>query len=283
MAQRSLIRISALLFLLGISFVNNAGAGQAAVLKDLHIGHPVEGDVVVFGADLYLEPGTRIEGDAVAIGGDVIVSRDVEVDGHVVAVLGHVEVSRDATVGGRVLGYSSLASLGGASPVSGDPRQVDFSMRLLTAGGWLLVTTGLAFLFPVRIRFGAWAVPTFGFKILALGLLLGLTVVASVVAALGFGPALGVPLVASLMIIFFAAKAVGLTVLGCWLGGAVLERWFHHPMPISLEVFVGLLILLALRFTPVVGENLWTVISLTALGAAIAVAGISTDSARAAV
>ena len=282
MAQRSLIRLFGFLFLLSLSTLGHAEGGRASVLSDLHIDQAIDGDVVVFGADLYLDPGARVAGDAVAVGGDVYLSPEAAVDRHVVAVFGTADVPRGASVGGRVLGYASLASLVGGSLRNGEPLRVDFAMRILTAGGWLLVTTGLAFLFPVRMRFGAWAVPTFGIKIVALGLILGLTVVASLVASLGLGPAIGVPLVASLMIAYFGAKAVGLTVLGCWLGGEVLARWSDHPMPISLEVFVGLLIMLALRFTPVVGENLWTLISLTALGTSIAVAGISTDSARAA-
>jgi hypothetical protein len=153
-------------------------------------------------------------------------------------------------------------------------------MRLLTAGGWLLVTTGLAFLFPTRMRFGAWAVPTLGIKVPALGIMVLLTAGASLIAALGLGPSLGVPLVAALMVIFFVGKSVGLTVLGCWIGTTVLRRWFNHPLPISLEVFVGVLTLHALRFLPFAGETLWNLISLVALGASIAVVGVSTDPLR---
>ena len=93
--------------------------------------------------------------------------------------------------------------------------------------------------------------------------------------------ALGVPLVAALMVFFFVAKSVGLTVLGCFVGTAVLRRWVRHPMPISLEVFVGILVLLAARFLPFLGDTLWTLISLTALGACIATISVSADPARA--
>jgi hypothetical protein len=154
-------------------------------------------------------------------------------------------------------------------------------MRLLTTGGWLLVTTGLAFLFPSRMRYGAWAVPSLGIQVPALGMMAGLTVFASMIAALGLGPALGVPLVGGLMLVFFVAKAVGLTVLGCWIGASLLRRWLRHPLPISLEVFVGVLVLLAVRFLPAIGETMWTLISMVALGACIAVAGVSTDLMRA--
>jgi hypothetical protein len=255
----------------------SAMPSSTAVLSDLTVNEQVDGDAIVFGADLDLGPGARIEGDAVAIGGNVRVGDGAEVTRHVVAVLGGAEVSEQANIGGKVLSFSSPATLLPASSDRGVSLERDIPMRLLTAGGWLLVTTGLAFLFPARMRHAAWAVPVLGFKIPALGMLVGLTVVASLIAMLGLGPALGVPMVAGLMVIFFAAKSVGLTVLGCWLGFVILRRWIHHPLPISLEVFVGVLVLLALRFLPFAGETLWTLTSLVALGASIVVIGVSAD------
>ena len=278
MAQRQLafFRSLFLLLLLVLTGVAEAAPGRTAVLSDLRVDERVDGDVVVFGADLELGPGARVDGDAVAVGGDIRVAEGAEVTRHVVAVLGGAEVPPGAEIGGRVLSFSSLATFLPASSARGPSLHTDFSIRLLTAGGWLLVATGLAFLFPTRMRFGAWAVPALGIKVPALGIMVLLTVGASLIAALGLGPALGVPLVAALMVVFFAGKSVGLTVFGCWVGTTVLRRWVHHPLPISLEVFVGVLVLLALRFLPFMGETLWNLISLIALGASIAVVGVST-------
>ena len=270
-----------LLLALMVAGAASASSGQTAVLSDLRIDERVAGDVVVFGADLELGPEARVEGDAVAIGGDIRVAEGAVVTRHVVAVIGGVDVPVGADIGGRILSFSSLATLVSTSSVRKSSLQTDISMHLLAAGGWLLVTTGLAFLFPTRMRFGAWAVPSLGIKVPALGMMAGLTVFASLIAALGLGPVLGVPLVAGLMVIFFVARAVGLTVLGCWIGAIVLKRLVHHPLPISLEVFVGVLVLLAVRVVPVVGETLWTLISLVALGASIAVLGVSTGFPRA--
>ena len=282
MARRSLTRISLFLLIsLMVSGASAADSGRTAVLSDLRINEQVAGDVVVFGADLELGPGARVEGDAVVIGGDIRVAEGAVVTRHVVAVLGGAEVPVDAEIGGRVLCFSSLATLLSTSSAREPSLHADVSMRLLAAGGWLLVTTGLAFLFPARMRYGAWAVPSLGIKVPALGMMAGLTVFASLIAALGLGPVLGVPLVGGLMVIFFVARAVGLTVLGCWIGARVLKRWVRHTLPISLEVFVGVLVLLAVRFLPVVGETMWTLISLVALGASIAVLGVSTDLMRA--
>lgn len=282
MARQALRALS--LFILCVSClpgVVSAASGRASVLAKLEVDEEVEGDVVVFGADLVLGPRARVHGDAVAVGGDIRLAEGAEVTRHVVAVLGRAEVPEGVEVGGRVLSFASLATLLPASPPRRPSLRADISMRLLTAGGWLMVTTGLAFLFPIRMRYGSWALPTLGIKVPALGMFVALTVAASLVAALGLGPAVGVPLVASLMIVFFAAKSVGLTVLGCWVGAGVLRRWIHHPLPISLEVFVGVLALLALRFLPVAGETLWNLISMVALGASIAVVGVSTGLPRA--
>ena len=270
-----------LLLVLPFSGVAEASSGRTAVLTNLRINGPVAGDVVVIGAHLELATEARVEGDAVANGGEVLVAKGAVVTRHDVSIIGGADVPASADIGGRVLCFSSPATLLSTSPARETSLQTNVSMHRLAAGGWLRVTTGLAFLFPTRMRFGAWAMPSLGIKVPALGVLAGLTVFASLIAALGLGPVLGVPLVAGLMMVFFAARAVGLTVLGCWVGAIVLKRWVHHPLPISLEVFVGVLVLLAVRFFPVVGETAWTLISLVALGASVAVLGVSTDLWRA--
>ena len=256
MAQKRLILFTTCVLCWLVVTPAEAGPSETAVLSDLAVDGEVDGDVVVFGADLVLGANARVTGDAVAVGGDVRVASGAEVGRHVLAVLGSAEVSSTADIGGRVLSFSSLASLAQRPGVAPTSPRVSVAVRLLASGGWLLVATGLAFLFPVRMRYGAWALPPLGFKVPALGFLVALTVTASLFAALGFGPVLGVPLIAGLMVIFFAGKALGLTVLSCVVGSAVLRRWLHHPLPISLEVFVGMLALLGLRFLPVAGEAL---------------------------
>jgi hypothetical protein len=278
MAQQRLILLTTIVIGCALCAVPaTAEPSRTAVLTDLIVDEPVAGDVVVFAADLILGKNARVTGDAVAVGGNIRIADGAEVGRHVLAVFGTTEVPSGAVVGGRVLSFASLASLV-QTPGAGPPStRVSVAVRLLASGGWLLVTTGLAFVFPVRMRYGAWALPPLGYRVPALGFLVCFTVIASLVAALGFGPALGVPLIAGLMVVFFAAKAVGLAVISAALGAALVRRWLHHPMPISLEVFVGTLVLLALRFLPVAGETVWAVMSVVALGASIAMFGAGTD------
>jgi hypothetical protein len=275
MAQRQLTLVTALIASFSL-FPSPAAAGpsRTAVLADLTVNDQVDGDVVVFAANLVLGHDAQVSGDAIAVGGNVTVAKGADVGRHVVAVFGTADVAEESSVDGRVLSFSSLASLAQGPVVEPATARTSVAMRLLASGGWLMVTTGLAFLFPVRLRYGAWRLPPLGYKVPALGALVALTVVASLVAALGFGPALGVPLLAGLMVFFFAAKSVGLSVIGCVLGAGVLRKWLHHPLPISLEVFVGMLMLLAIRFLPVAGETMWSLLSVMALGASMTVISV---------
>ena len=163
MAQRRLIhRFFIFLFLIAAS--TEAFPSQTAVLADLSVNETVAGDVVVFGADLVLGPNARVSGDAIAVGGDVRLAEGARVGRHVVAVFGTAAVPSQGQVEGRILAFASLAGLQ-AGAGTGQPLRVDFAMRLLAAGGWLLVATTLAFLFPARIRCATWSVPVLGFKI----------------------------------------------------------------------------------------------------------------------
>lgn len=274
MAQKRLILLT--VCVISWSFFTlpaEADPGHTTGFSDLVVDGPIDGDVVVFAGDLVLAENARVMGDAVAVGGDVRVAAGAQVGRHVLSLFGTTEVSPKSLVSGRVLSFSSLASLVQAPDAAPSSPRAGLAVRLLASGGWLLVGTGLAFLFPVRMRYAAWALPPLGYKVPALGFLVALTVTASLLASLGLGPALGVPMIAGLMVVFFAGKMVGLTVISCAVGTAVLRRWLHHPLPISLEVFVGMLVLLALRFLPIAGEMLWSLLSVFALGACIAVIG----------
>jgi hypothetical protein len=91
----------------------------------------------------------------------------------------------------------------------------------------------------------------------------------ALVAVVGLGPTLGVPLFAALAIAFELVKAFGLAVLGASLGGAVLRRVTERSLPVTLHVFLGVTLMLAMRVLPWVGSVAWTVVSLVALGVAV--------------
>jgi hypothetical protein len=110
--------------------------------------------------------------------------------------------------------------------------------------------------------------PRLGLKVVAVGVLLYLTFIAACVAALGFGPGLAVGLIATLVVVFLAVKAVGLTVLGGALGGWMLRAVRSAP-PLTVEVVVGVAAMLLVRFVPIVGGLVWEAVSIVALGAGV--------------
>jgi hypothetical protein len=227
-----------------------------AMLDDIHLNEPVEGDVFAFGGNIYLDEQAHIHG-------------------HVVAVNGRIEMAEGARVDGRTIAISSLStlSLDPESPMQ--TPQLRLAVSLLLAGGWLLVTSLIAYLFPNRLRHGLWLLPRLGWRILLIGLLAYVTLIAGMVAVLGLGPTLGVPLAITLVIAFLAGKAIGLTILGGYLGSWMVERWARRPLPLSIPVFIGLATLLAIRLIPIIGSPIWVLVSHAAVGTGVLSMGLA--------
>lgn len=268
MAQQRLISALVLALFLVTIPTTVAAVPRTTVFDDLVVNEAVDGDVVAFEANVHLGPLADVAGDVVVIGGDLRLDDRARVGQHVLAIFGDVHAAPGSVVEGRTLAFSSLSSVV-LMPGAETPLQVGLAVRLVTSGGWLLVTTALAFGLATRLRYGVWVLPRLGMRVLVLGLAAGITFFAAVVAVLGFGPALGVPLAAGLTAIFFAVRAVGLTVVGGYLGGVILNRFYGRPLPLTAEVFAGVLILLVVRFLPLVGGVLWSVCSIAALGTGV--------------
>jgi len=224
--------------------------GRASALADLE----VKGDV---------------DGDVVAIAGDVLLGPEARVHGHAVALFGRVYRDPAAHVDGRVISISSLGGVQLQRSSGQAGSRLEVAVRLLTAGAWLLATTLIALVLPGRIRFGVWLVPSIGTKILVLGILVYITFFAALVAVVGLGPTFGVPLIAALAVVFLVVKALGLAVLGAFVGGRLLHRFTSWSSPVTGQVFVGVWLMLAARFVPVVGSVVWTGLSVASLGAAV--------------
>ncbi len=265
MARHRLITAVATAVAMAAGSVAEAAPPRTTVFNDIVVNEYVDGDVVAFEADVHLGPMADVSGDVVVVNGDLRLDKNARVGRHVMAIFGEVEVASGALVGGRTLAFSSLSSVA-LQPGGNEPLQVNVAVRLISSGGWLLVTTALAFGLSARLRYGVWVLPQLGFRVFLLGVAAGVTFFAAVVAVLGFGPSVGVPMAVGLTVVFFAFRAIGLTVIGGFLGGLVLRRWMRRPLPLTLEVFVGVAILLAVRFLPFCGGLLWSVCAIVALG-----------------
>lgn len=248
--MRRLAVVAGLLLVVAWTAPAAAGPGRAAFLAPLEVDGPVDGDVV-------------------AIGGDVILGPHARVGGHAVAVFGQVVLAPGARVEGRALSVVSLSSLTLVDEGSRSPASVSLGVPLLACGGWLLVTTLAALLAPAWMRRGAATVQRLGPRVVVMGLLVVVTLFTALVAVLGLGGPVGVGLAALLWLLFLVAKAIGLTLIGAILGGRIVPRLLHRPTPLSLDVFVGVGLLLAVRFLPIVGGSVWSVLAVVALGAGV--------------
>lgn len=258
-----------------------AASSQTTVFNDIVVNEEVDGDVVAFEANVHLGPLADVGGDVVVVGGDLRLDARSRVGRHVVAIFGSVDAAPGAVIEGRTLAFSSLSNVA-LRPGNETPLQVNLAVRLVTSGGWLLVTTALAFGLATRLRSGVWILPRLGFRVLVLGVAAGITFFAAVVAALGLGPTIGVPMAAALTIFFFSFRAIGLSVIGGFVGGLLLRRWVDRPLPLTMEVFVGVFALLIARFLPGIGGVLWSVCSIAALGTGIVILATAASHSEAA-
>lgn len=268
MARYQLATAVAFVVAIAASPMIEAVPPRTTVFNDIVVNEKVDGDVVAFEANVHLGPRADVSGDVVVVNGDLRLDENARVGRHVMAIFGDVEAAPGAVVQGRTLAFSSLSNVA-LQPGGKAPLQVNVAVRLVTSGGWLLVTTALAFGLSTRLRYGVWILPQLGFRVFLLGVAAGITFFAAVVAVLGFGPSLGVPMAAGLTVVFFAFRALGLTVIGGFLGGMVLRRFHRRPLPLTLEVFVGVFAMLTVRFLPLFGGLLWSVCSIVALGMGI--------------
>ncbi len=249
-AQRLTLLIAALTVWIGGYTVGWAASSPAAILSQLEINEEIDGDVV-------------------AVVGNVHLGSEAHVHGHAIAVLGSVEVDPGAQVDGRVIAISSLASLTLDQGTAEQPVMLALAVRLLTGGCWLLMATLVAFFLPARLNSGIRTTPVLGLRIVVLGALAMVTWIAALVAVLGLGPILGIPLAVTFALLFLAGKAVGLAVIGGVLGTWLTARFTRRFMPMTLYVFLGVCGLLLVRFIPYIGGALWTMVSVAALGAGV--------------
>lgn len=230
--------------------LSEAGADVFRLATDLDVNSEIDGDAVVLAGDLTLGPEAKIHGDAVA-------------------VLGTVHMDERATVDGRVIALPSLAALDPDPTRAGGSLTLKPGLFLITAGLWLVTTTLVASIRPLKIRSAVADLRQAGWRPAVLGVVVIITLFAALVAVLGLGPVWGVPMAGLLMLIFLIFKALGLAILGAWVGGFVTARWISKGWPIGLSVFVGVSILLLIRLLPGIGGALWGLVSIAALGVGV--------------
>lgn len=227
-----------------------AAPGRAGLLEPITVNGTVNGDVVSLGGDIHLGP-------------------RADVRGHVVALFGTVERDPAARVEGRVLAIRSLAGATLSEEGAAIPLRVRLGLDALLASVWLVVATVLAALLPGRVVSGAWTMGRLGLRVLAVGVMAYITLIIALIAAVSLGPAAAVPLMAMLMLVAVAGKAFGLTLLGAVVGSWAVSAVAGVRFPVTVNTFIGVAVLVCLRFVPVVGGLTWALVSVWAVGAGV--------------
>ena len=224
-------------------------ASTTAIASDLSIDSEVQGDVLVIGGELHLGPSAHIHGDAIAIFGSVVRDPAARIDGHIL----HLE---------------DLASL---DPRFEERRHTRLSIFLLTTGFWLLLTSIVGALMQRKLGRALYQLKILNWRILPFAILTQLTLMGALIATLGLGPRLAAPLTGIVLALSLILKALGLSLLGWFLGAHILPS--SPTLPINAKIFVGVLLFNLLRLLPGMGSFIWILISIVALGSGILVLG----------
>jgi len=224
-------------------------ASRTAIATDLSIDSEIDGDVLIIGGELRLGPSAHVHGDAIVI-------------------FGGVQRNPAAQIDGRILHLGNLAAL---DPSFETRRHTRFSVFLLTTGFWLLVTTIPAMLMRKQLGRALYQLKVIGWRILPFALLIQLTLLGALLAALGLGPRLAAPLTGLVLGTAVVLKVLGLALLGWRVGALIVPRSSY--LPLNAKVFAGVLLFNVLRLIPVVGGQLWILLSVLALGCSVLVLG----------
>jgi hypothetical protein len=221
-----------------------------SVLGSLRVDAEVSGDAIALGGDVTLGPGAAVSGDAVAIGG---------------------VVGGAGSVGGRAVSVASLAAAAFPPAQAGATARVAWGMRALRVGGWLILASLLLLAFPRQVRRGGEHLRRLPVRTLAAGTLSLLVWLMVVLMALALSASrLGVLLLLAGVLVFLAAKVLGLLAVA-W----VLGRALRAALPPSFRGEIaatgaGMFVLAAVGLVPALGPLAWLVANVAGVGAMVA-------------
>jgi hypothetical protein len=252
-ARRQLVAVGRDLVVAG-----KALADVAALQGSVEVSGSVAGDVVVLSGDARLAPTARIGGDVFVVGGTL-------------------HAAPGARIEGRGVSYPTASSawltlLEGPSLGLPAHSPLVLGAKLALLAGWAALLM-LLFATAGRQLLGtAASVRREPFR----GFFVGLTgVVALLLTALFFsafaGAVLALPLLVLVVLLALLLKLWGMVAVFCALGDWTARRLFRRPRPRPINAAtLGLLLLGALKFVPLVGVWAWTAASLIGVGATLA-------------
>ncbi len=233
-------------------------ADAAALQGSVVVNGSVAGDVVVLSGGVRLGPAARVEGDLFVVGGAI-------------------EAAPGARIGGRAVSYPT-ASSAWLTLLEGPSLGLPARSPLVLGGKLALLAAWAALLMLFFATSGRQLLDTADnvrrepFRAFFVGLT---GVVAMLLTALFFsafaGSLLSFPLLVLVVLLALVLKLWGMVAVFCAVGDWAARRLFRRrrPRPINAAT-LGLLLLGALKFVPLVGVWAWSAATLIGVGATLA-------------
>ena len=210
-----------------------------------------------------------IAGDLLVIGGSVVFAESGRVRGNLIHA-GATITGAEGRIGGRIYPLASLEGAAGALT----KNAIIASLVLV----WLIASIVVTLISGREIRLSSVEVRTSALHCFVLGLVALTSFVLTAIAFSYLVPyVIGIPLLAALAVFALLTKIYGMIAVfhaaGSLIAGArnrrELERrkWLRGDLAM---VVIGVLLLGAIRFIPVVGTILWSLASIFGVGVALA-------------
>ena len=266
--------LAALFALIAVLLPTGADGQLRRTTSDTHyvdenvtIDRPVDGTVQLYGGTLLVRE--VIAGDLLVIGGKVTFVGNGRVQGNLIHA-GATLMGAEGRVGGRIYPLASLEGAAGALT----KNAIIASLVLV----WLIAAIVVTLISGREIRLSSVEVRTSALHCFVLGLVALTSFVLTAIAFSYLVPyVVGIPLLAALAVFALLTKIYGMIAVfhavGTLIAGAKnrhqLERrkWLRGDLAM---VVIGVLLLGALRFIPVIGTILWSLASIFGVGVALA-------------
>jgi hypothetical protein len=267
MALTALLSLLAVIVPIGATGAERLGSDTYVFGRNTTIDAPINGSLQVYNANVTIA--NAVAGDLLVAGGSVTFTGNGRVDGNLIYA-----ASRITNAGDRVQGHIyPLLSLEGAA-ASITKNAVIASLLLF----WLIAAISVALMSGREVRLSSVEVRTSALHCFVLGLVALTSFVLTAIAFSYLVPyIIGIPLLAALAVFGILTKVYGMIAVFHAIGTIVAgsrtrqqlasRKWLRGDLAM---IVIGVLILGAIRFIPVVGPMAWGLASVFGVGVALA-------------
>ena len=237
--------------------------GETVTIRE---GEQIEGPVVSIGGSARVEG--SVNGPVIAIGGSVELGPRAEINGLVVSIGGKTARAGGAHVDGPIIETPGARFFGGLAAAAAYVAAASISFYLIAkvsaSIGWIVLGVAFVGLFPKamdKTRLELERRP--GRSTLAGIVLWPAALAVSITLGLSL---IGIPLVPVLCAAVAAAYAWGFAALGYCVGIRITQGRWDNPM---ISMALGIMILKAIQWLPIVGWLICALVLLTGTGASV--------------